>query len=445
MMPDLEDGESVQMAGSGATPYTLKNVGGVYSCTCPAWRNQSLAIDKRTCKHLKKLRGEAEEAERVAGAVPRPRLAGAPRPTATPGEVLPAAEPTTKAPVLLAQPWSPEVDVTGWWMSEKLDGIRAYWDGRQLVSRLGNVFFAPDWFIADLPDHPLDGELFLGRKAFQRTSGIVRRQDRGDGWKELKYLVFDAPSHPGTFEERLEALSDLRTPWAEVHPHERIEDMGSLTAELDRITALGGEGLMARKPGSKYEIGRSWTLLKLKRFLDGEARVVGHQAGQGKHAGRLGALLVELADGTGFAIGTGFSDAEREAPPPLGTIVSFRYQELSDGGVPRFPTWAGIRVDAPASARLDARIPAPEPAAPRVRPERRPAPVVESLPGAVRLELSGGHPKFWEGAVDGSRLVLRVGRVGTAGMSRSQDHASPEEAAAALTAMIAEKRLGGYA
>ncbi len=64
-MADLNDGESVEMKGSGAKPYVLKNVGGVYSCTCPAWRNQSIAIERRTCKHLRKLRGDAAEEVRI--------------------------------------------------------------------------------------------------------------------------------------------------------------------------------------------------------------------------------------------------------------------------------------------------------------------------------------------------------------------------------------------
>ena len=52
-MPDLKDGESAEVKGSARTPYILKNVGGVYSCTCPAWRNQSVSIERRTCKHLR--------------------------------------------------------------------------------------------------------------------------------------------------------------------------------------------------------------------------------------------------------------------------------------------------------------------------------------------------------------------------------------------------------
>ena len=162
-MPDLRDGESVEFRGSAAKPYVLKNVGGVYSCTCPAWRNQSIGIERRTCKHLRHLRGDAAEEARIGGAL-----------SAKPKEIEGEAQ---APPLLLAQSWDNFVDPTGWLLSEKLDGVRAFFDGRQFLSRQGNLFHAPDWFRTGLPDVPLNGELWLGRKKFQRTVSIVRRQD----------------------------------------------------------------------------------------------------------------------------------------------------------------------------------------------------------------------------------------------------------------------------
>jgi DNA ligase-1 len=329
---DLLDGESVEMKGSSATPYVLKNVGGVYSCTCPAWRNAGGPLDRRTCKHLKKLRGDAAEAERTGGAT-RPATA--------------KAEKAAGPPLLLAHRWTPDVDPSGWWMSEKLDGVRAYWDGSRLISRLGNTFSAPDWFVAGLPGEKLDGELWIARKAFQRTVGVVRRQDRPKAWEEVRYVVFDAPEVPGPFEERYAAIEGMvsAATYASRLEHERCVSERHLTDEMDRVCALGAEGLMLRRPGSAYEIGRSSALLKVKRFLDGEARVVAHVGGAGKHTGRLGSLLVELPDGKRFQVGTGFSDAERADPPALGAVIVFRYQELSDAGIPRFPTYAGLRAE----------------------------------------------------------------------------------------------------
>jgi DNA ligase-1 len=336
-MPDLRDGESTEMQGSGAKPYVLKNVGGVYSCSCPAWRNQSTAIERRTCKHLRKLRGDAAEEARIGGALPQ-------KPVKEKGD-----EEGEGPPLLLAETWDNTLDLSGWWMSEKLDGVRAYWDGKQFISRQGNLYHAPDWFIEGLPATPLDGELWLDRKKFQRTVSIVRRQDKTDLWKEIRYLVFDAPAVKDPFEKRLKAIADLlgaqKAPHARPHEHVLCKNTEHLRNELARVEGLGGEGLMLRQPGSSYAAGRSATLLKVKTFHDAEATVIGHQAGAGKHKGRLGALLVKLADGTEFAVGTGFSDKERAAPPPVGSIITFRYQELSEAGVPRFPSYVGVRAD----------------------------------------------------------------------------------------------------
>src|SRR5207302_10511676 len=106
--------------------------GGVYSCSCPAWRNQSLAIEKRTCKHLRKLRGDQAEEDRLGGAVPTRAK---------------ESKKTVQAPpLLLAERWDGVMNLAGWWMSEKLDGVRAFWTGKVFQSRLGNVLHAPDWF-----------------------------------------------------------------------------------------------------------------------------------------------------------------------------------------------------------------------------------------------------------------------------------------------------------
>jgi DNA ligase-1 len=340
-MPELLDGQSVEIQGSGAKPYILKNTGGVYSCTCPAWRNQSAKIDRRSCKHLRRHLGDEFENNRLGQTG-----------TATPA-TQPAAEAqeATAPKLLLAESWDNERDLTGWFMSEKLDGVRALWTGERLCSRNGNEFLAPAWFTKGLPKTPLDGELWIDRKAFQQTISIVRRQDGGDHWKKVLYVVFDAPTAGGTFEERLRAMresnleqasSQLRVLYQSI-----CEGTDSLRKELARIEALGGEGLMLRQPDSRYEFGRSSTLLKVKTFHDAEAVVYGHQPGKGRHKGRLGALLVSLANGTQFAVGTGFSDAQRERPPAIGSVITFRYQELTDGGVPRFPSFVRERSDVP--------------------------------------------------------------------------------------------------
>jgi DNA ligase-1 len=431
-MADLDDGASVEMKGSGARPYVLKNVGGVYSCTCPAWRNQSLAIERRTCKHLRKLRGDAAEEARIGQNLPaRPEL------EPEQGETADKAGP----PLLLAERWDNVEDLTGWWLSEKLDGVRAYWDGKTLLSRLGNPFHAPDWFLDGLPDTPLDGELWIGRKAFQRTVGIVRRQDRSDLWREVTYVAFDAPALAAPFEERLASVRDHiarhRPLHLIAHEHMLCNGLNHLREELARVEALSGEGLMLRQPGSRYEVGRSTTLLKVKTFRDAEARVLEHLKGAGRHKGRLGALLVELPDGTRFSVGTGFSDAERGAPPPVGSVITFRYQELSDGGVPRFPSYVGVRPDA-------AWNPASDP------PEVPAAPVVAASSAALpsstrRFELvEGGSSKFWEVTRSGNEVTVRFGRIGSAGQSKTKQLPDEEAARSHADGLVAEKLGKGY-
>lgn len=275
----------------------------------------------------------------------------APAPTAAPAAKTTAAKaPVTPPPILLAHSWEGDVDLRGWWMSEKLDGVRAYWDGKQFLSRLGNSYQAPAWFTQGLPDDMiLDGELWVGRKQFQRCVSIVRRFDAGEEWKQVRYLVFDAPGLKKPFEDRQAEIQRLlesrKPPHAEWVKQELCRDIAHMKQELARVEGLGGEGVMMRRPNSSYEVGRSYSLLKVKSFHDAEARVIGHQPGTGKHKGRLGALLVEMPNGKQFAIGTGLTDAERGSPPPAGAIVTYRYQELTDDGIPRFPSYVGVRHD----------------------------------------------------------------------------------------------------
>jgi DNA ligase 1 len=450
-MPDLKDGESVEMKGSGAKPYTLKNVGGVYSCTCPAWRNQSLGIERRTCKHLRALRGDAAEEARIGAAVPRQPAAAA------------GAKPTAP-PLLLAERWQMDVDLVGWWMSEKLDGVRAYWDGKVFISRLGNQILAPDWFAAGLPDVPLDGELWMARKKFNETSGIVRRQDRSDHWRGIRFLVFDAPGLDGEFEKRLAFVADFikhkQPPFALAHEQQQCKGIDHLHAELRRIEELGGEGLMLRQPGSRYEVGRSCTLLKVKTFLDAEARVVKHLPGAGRHKGRLGALLVELGNGTQFSVGTGFSDAERERPPAIGTVITFRYQELSEAGVPRFPSYVSVRrdltVSAPPPPPPASAAPVPEPVRPTATvsvpatppPAAAPPPPASSGAAAAKLRrfefVAGSSNKFWEIEVNGNELTTRWGRIGGPPQRKTKTFKDAATAAAEAAKLIAQKTGKGY-
>ena len=192
------------------------------------------------------------------------------------------------------------------------------------------------------------------RKAFQRTVSIVRRHDQSEHWRQIKYVLFDAPVAGGTFEERQKTLFDLvrqhRPSYATVLDQVCCTGIKNLKLELARIESLGGEGLMLRQPGSQYEAGRSSTLLKVKTFRDAEGRVVEHLPGRGRHAGRMGAVVVELPGGLTFSVGTGFTDDQRRNPPSIGSLITYRYQELTDRGIPRFPSFVRVRSDAESPA-----------------------------------------------------------------------------------------------
>ncbi len=468
-MPDIPDGESVFVQGSASKPYQLKNVGGVYSCSCPAWRNQSTAIERRTCKHLRALRGNSAEEARIGSALPQK-------------PVSPASEEGSEkegAPVLLAERWDNETDLSGWWMSEKLDGVRAYWDGTRFLSRQGNLYHAPDWFVEHLPNTPLDGELWLDRKSFQRTVAIVRRQDKNDLWRSIRFLIFDAPGHSGPFEERLalfrELLQKHKPPYASAHEQQVCTSISHLRSELARIEALGGEGLMLRQPGSRYVAGRSSTLLKVKSFIDTEAVVIGHQPGAGKHKGRLGALLLQLPNGNQFSVGTGFSDAERSNPPPIGSLITFRYQELTDGGIPRFPSFVALHTVAKTAAPDPIAIPgkksvsvaSPQKSNPSAAPDPIAIPgkksvsvaspqktnpsdagmTIESLPADTPryFEFSDEKShKFWEVRVSGTAMTVRFGKIGSNGQSKKKEFPTAEKAQKEAANLIRKKLDEGY-
>ena len=253
-------------------------------------------------------------------------------------------------PLMLAEIYRDDVELADYWVSEKYDGIRAYWDGTQLLTRGGERIRAPAWFVAGWPDQALDGELWAGRGRFEFVSGVARRHEPEDAlWRQLRFLVFDLPQHPGAFSARLTVLGPLigalDQAWVQAVEQTRIDDPVALQARLEAVVASGGEGLMLHRGDAHYRARRSDDLLKLKPFEDAEARVVGHLPGQGKYEGFLGALLVERPDGLRFRLGTGFSDAQRRQPPPIGVWVTYAYNGYTSSGTPRFARFLRIRED----------------------------------------------------------------------------------------------------
>lgn len=254
--------------------------------------------------------------------------------------------------LLLATVYQRGLPLADYWVSEKYDGVRGYWDGRQLRTRGGEPITPPAWFTAGWPDMALDGELWAGRGAFAQAQSTVRSQAAGDAaWRQMRFMVFDLPAHPGTFDERLPALqaavARIHQPWVQAVAQRRIASHEALAALLQRTVRAGGEGLMLHRGASLYRAGRSGDLVKVKTHEDTEARVVAHLSGQGRHAGTVGALLVEMPSGQRFRLGAGLRDADRAAPPPVGSWVTYRFRGTHASGLPRFASFVRVRDDMP--------------------------------------------------------------------------------------------------
>ena len=336
---------TIAVPGSGSRSYDIthkqSDKGDYYHCTCPSWKFISRPIEERQCKHIIALLGGS--------------TSGVVTPNHKKSVVLRAEQRTTVTgkrkneasllEVALAEKWTSE-DPTGFFMSEKLDGMRCIWDGSTLRTRTGNTINAPSKLVAQLPDTSLDGELFLGRGKFQELMGIVRRQTPNEhDWDRVTFMVFDAPLVSAPFQGRLSvaATSLVGCAWAQLHPHKRCKGRDHVMTELERILQEGGEGVMLRNPHAQYKGGRTTDLLKVKTFHDAEAFVTGFENGTGRNNGRVGALICVDTNGITFKIGTGLKDYMRDKPPSIGTRITYKYQEKTLDGKPRFPVFVRER------------------------------------------------------------------------------------------------------
>ncbi len=255
------------------------------------------------------------------------------------------AKPSPPGPaLLLAREWPADADPAGHLVSEKFDGVRALWDGQALRFRSGRPIAAPAWFTARLPAQPLDGELWLGRGRFEALSGLVRQHQPDDaGWQAVQYQVFELPAAAGTFAARALALQALcaRTAWPALQAvaHTPVAHRAALAQRLADVVAAGGEGLVLHRADAPQATGRSAYLFKHKPLHDAEAQVLAHLAGRGRFAGQMGALQVRTDDGVDLAVGTGFSAADRQQPPAVGTRITFTHRGFTVGGVPRFASY----------------------------------------------------------------------------------------------------------
>ena len=251
-----------------------------------------------------------------------------------------------KPNLLLLKSYNADVNVTNWLISEKLDGVRGYWTGKELVSRSGKAFAVPAWFIKDFPPFSIDGELWTKRGDFEHISSIVNKQEPHEGWREIRYNIFEVPHQKGGLLERLSVLKK----WLQKHPNEFIKiipqkvckGQEDLKHELKRVEALGAEGLVVRNPNALYIDKRTTEALKVKSFSDDECVVKGYTKGHGKFEGLVGALLCAW-QGKVLKIGSGLSEEDRQNPPALGSNVTFKYNGFTKYGNPKFPVFLRVR------------------------------------------------------------------------------------------------------
>ena len=255
----------------------------------------------------------------------------------------------TQAPaaLTLATHWQDSLDPSAFLVSEKLDGVRAFWDGQTLRFRSGRHIEAPAWFVSALPPTALDGELWMARRRFDDVSAAVRRKVPVDAeWHQLKYLIFDLPGQKGSFAERVARMGPLLdavgVPWLQAVAQARVSDRASLQRQLKQLSQEGGEGLVLHHAGAPWQSGRSDALRKLKLQPDEEGRVVALVPGKGRHTGRMGALQVEMPSGQRFFLGTGFTDAQRDTPPAIGAVVTYRYRDRTPNGAPKFASFLRV-------------------------------------------------------------------------------------------------------
>lgn len=242
-----------------------------------------------------------------------------------------------KPELFLLNVYNKDIDVSSWYMSEKLDGVRAYWDGKRLISRAGNDFNAPSFFTKDFPSHELDGELWSKREDFSNINSIVSTEDDKARWSELTYNIFEVPNAKGGLLKRLSLVKE--TKYIKLIKQIEVRDDEHLKEYLKELQTAGAEGLVVRDGSLDYYAKRDNNALKVKSFDDTECEVVGYTKGSKKYKEMVGSLLCKMQDGKIIKIGSGLSDAQRANPPKIGALITFKYYGLTSKGNPRFPVF----------------------------------------------------------------------------------------------------------
>jgi len=234
--------------------------------------------------------------------------------------------------------------INGWFMSEKLDGIRAYWNGKELLSKNGNKIYAPIWFTKNFPPFELDGELYTKRDDFENIQNIVLDTNPSKDWQQITYNIFEVPNVKGNFDKRLEKiriwLNKNPNNFIKIIPQIICKDKKHLNKYLEELVNKKAEGIILKNPYLNYENGRTNNILKVKTFFDDEGVVIGHNYNKEKN---FKSLVIKLKNGIVFNLGGGFSNKERLNPPKIGEIITFKYYGFTKNNKPKFASFLRIR------------------------------------------------------------------------------------------------------
>jgi len=247
----------------------------------------------------------------------------------------------SKPELFLLNKYNKNMDVKSWYMSEKLDGVRAYWDGKKLISRSGKIFATPIFFTKNFPSTKLDGELWSKREDFSNIVSIVNKKKAHDGWDNLTYNIFEVPNSDGNLTQRLKTVKTGK--YIKLIKQMKVENKKHLDQFLKDIQNKGGEGIVVRDGSLPYHTGRDNSSLKVKSYIDSECEVVGYNKGHGKYDGIVGSLSCRMKNMQVIKIGSGLTENQRATPPSIGTIITFKYYGLTSKGNPRFPIFLRVR------------------------------------------------------------------------------------------------------
>jgi DNA ligase-1 len=217
-------------------------------------------------------------------------------------------------------------DILGWHVAEKYDGVQGVWGGKTLKTRDGWTINAPAWWLEDLPDRHLAGELWIDRDRFDEVRAIVQSENAGEKWRDVKYMIFKGTEDGVKFCKHAFLVEQFK-----------IISQEHFDTFYKDIINNGGEGVVITAPDG--------TIFKHKPIIDTEGVLIGHTGGKGLNQGKIGAFILRLRDGKIFKLGMGLTENTRINPPKKGSIILFNYRGFTSKGLPRHAVFRGIRAE----------------------------------------------------------------------------------------------------